>query len=100
MDKHLDHLHKVLNCLCTANFTIKMSKCQFGRDVIHYLEHVIRGGQVRSDPQKLDIVKAYPTQGEGIFGFVRILPSLFPTYISLLLLSHLLNSERAKIQMR
>ena len=52
---------KVLDCLCEANLTIKMSKCQFGRNVVNYLGHVIGGGQVRPDPQKLDAVKAYPT---------------------------------------
>ena len=38
-----------------------MSKCQFGRNVVHYLGQVIGGGEVRPDPQKLDAMKAYTT---------------------------------------
>ena len=57
----MDHLLKVLNCSCKANLTIKMSKCQFGRNVVHYLGQVIGGGEVRPDPQKLDVMKAYTT---------------------------------------
>ena len=60
-EEHLTHLHKVLNCLQEANLTIKMSKCQFGRIKVHYLGHVIGGGQVKPDPRKLEAVRGYPT---------------------------------------
>ena len=60
-EEHLTHLHKVLHCLEVANLTIKMSKCQFGRVEVHYLGHVIGGGEVRPDPEKLSAVRDYPT---------------------------------------
>ena len=37
-----------------------MLKCQYGRNTIRCSGHVIGGGQVGPDPQKLDAVKAYP----------------------------------------
>ena len=37
-EDHLDHLHKVLNCLHKVNLTIKMAKRQFGRNEVHYLD--------------------------------------------------------------
>ena len=60
-EEHLTHLHKILNCLQEANLTIKMSKCQFGRIKVHYLGHVIGGGQVKPDPRKLEAVRDYLT---------------------------------------
>ena len=60
-EEHLDHLCKVLSCLQEANLTIKMAKCQFGRSEVRYLGHVIGGGKVKPDPQKLEAVKDYPT---------------------------------------
>ena len=47
-EEHLDHPHKVLKCLHEANLTIKMAKCQFGRKEVHYLGHLIGGGETRS----------------------------------------------------
>ena len=59
-EEHLTHLHKVLHCLQVANLTVKMSKCQFGRVEVHYLGHIIGGGEVRPDPEKLSAVRDYP----------------------------------------
>ena len=49
-EEHLTHLHKVLHCLEVANLTFKISNCQFRRVEVHYLGHVIGGGEVRPDP--------------------------------------------------
>ena len=59
-EEHLVHLRKVLTCLQTAKLTINASKCQFGKDEVHYLGHVIGGGTVKPDPQKLEAVNNYP----------------------------------------
>ena len=86
-EEHLDHLRKVLNCLQEANLTIKMSKCQFGRSEVHYLGHVIGGGKVKPDPQKLNAVRDYltPTSKKevraflGLAGYYRRFVSHFTT---------------------
>ena len=59
-EEHLTHSQKVFSCLQTAKLTINISKCQFGRSEVRYLGHVIGGGKVRPDPQKLEAVNNYP----------------------------------------
>ena len=59
-EEHLVHLQGVFTCLQTAKLTINVSKCQFGRNEVRYLGHVIGGGTVRPDPQKLEAVNNYP----------------------------------------
>ena len=49
-EEHLTHLRKVFSCLQTAKLTINVSKCQFGRNKVQYLGHVIGGGTLRPDP--------------------------------------------------
>ena len=99
-EEHLTHLHKVLNCLQVANLTIKMSKCQFGRIKVHYLGHVIGGGQVKPDPGKLEAVRDYPTpvskkQVRAFWDLQGIIVA--SSHTSQPLLSHLLTSQKAGI---
>ena len=59
-EEHLTHLRKVFSCLQTAKLAINVSKCQFGRNGVQYMGHVIGGEAVRPDPQKLEAVNNYP----------------------------------------
>ena len=59
-EEHLNHLCQVHECLQKAQLTVNMSKCQFGKSEVHYLGHVIGGGTVKPDPQKLEAVDNYP----------------------------------------
>ena len=59
-EEHLHYLCQVLECLCKAEVTVNMSKCQFGKSEVRYLGHVIGGGIVKPDPQKLEAVSNYP----------------------------------------
>ena len=43
-EEHLQHLREVLCCLQKAGLTLKLSKCQFGLNKVHYLGHVIGNG--------------------------------------------------------
>jgi len=61
-EEHLTHLHRVLECLQKAQLTVNMAKCQFGKSEVHYLGHVIGGGTVKPDPQKIEAVNNYPVQ--------------------------------------
>ena len=58
--EHLQHLWEVLNQLQRANLTLKVGRCQFRRGEVHYLRHVVGGGKVRPDPNKLKAVAEYP----------------------------------------
>jgi len=59
-EEHLTYLHRVLECLQKAQLTVNMAKCQFGKSEVHYLGHVIGGGTVKPDPQKVEAVNNYP----------------------------------------
>ncbi len=41
--------------------TVKVEKCRFGQKEVHYLGHVIGGGRVKPEPEKLRAVREYPT---------------------------------------
>ena len=62
-EEHLVHLREVFTCLQSAKLTIKVSKCQLGRKEVRYLGHVIGGGTVRPDPQKIEAANDYPQPG-------------------------------------
>ena len=67
---------------------------------MHYLGHVIRGGQVKPDPRKLEAVRDYPVPVSkkqvrallGLAGYYRRL-----SHTSQPLLSYLLTSQEAGI---
>ena len=39
---------------------LRADKCELGRSEVHYLGHVISGGMIHPDPEKLHTVKDYP----------------------------------------
>ena len=58
--EHLEHLREVFSQLQLAGLTVKLKKCQFGQEKVHYLGHVIGGGEVQPEPVKVRAVKEYP----------------------------------------
>ena len=58
--KHLQHLQEVFKRLQQAGLTVKLKKCCFGQDHTCYLGHVIGGGEVQPDPEKVQAVRVYP----------------------------------------
>jgi len=41
--------------------TIKQKKCQFGREKVHYMGHVVGGEEVQPELGKVRAVQEYPT---------------------------------------
>lgn len=58
--EHLGHLQQVFSQLQLASLTVKLKKCQFGKEKVHYLGHVIGGGEVQPEPVNVRAVKEYP----------------------------------------
>ena len=58
--EHLGHLREVFSQLQLAGLMVKLKKCQFGQEKVHYLGHVIGGGEVQPEPVKVRAVKEYP----------------------------------------
>ena len=59
-DDHLQHIESVLKRLYEAGLKLRPDKCQFARDSIHYLGHVIDSNGISPDPAKISAVSDYP----------------------------------------
>jgi hypothetical protein len=43
---HLSHVNEVLTLLRDAGISLKLKKCHFFAETVHYLGHVIRSGRL------------------------------------------------------
>jgi hypothetical protein len=59
-DEHLDILLQVADHLRKANLTINVEKSKFLRREVKYLGHIVGGGVLRADPEKVDSIVQYP----------------------------------------
>ena len=55
-EEHLQELGEVFARLTKAGLTLKLQKCQFAENEAHYLGHIIGGGDVKPDPDKIKSV--------------------------------------------
>ncbi|ETV95586.1 hypothetical protein H310_11021 [Aphanomyces invadans] len=53
---HLVRIQQVLTCLQDAGFKLKMSKCQWGRNRVAFLGHIITLGGILLNPEKVKAV--------------------------------------------
>ena len=76
---HLNHLQVIFNLLQSNQFVVKLSKCVFAVDKVHYLGHVISKGTVAPDPEKVKAILDWPPPRSltalrgflGLTGFYR-----------------------------
>lgn len=61
LTEHLIHLKQVLELLSAGQWRLKLSKCQFAKQSISYLGHVIGAAGVSTDPFKIEAVRQWPT---------------------------------------
>lgn len=59
-EQHLVDLEKVFQALKSANLTLKLSKCQFCRQEMRYLGHVITPNGIKPDPDLVEAVTKFP----------------------------------------
>jgi hypothetical protein len=59
-DEYVRHVKKVLDTLQMENLYVKLSKCEFGKTAIVYLGHIVRGGQLKICPSKIDVILKWP----------------------------------------
>jgi hypothetical protein len=55
-DEQVRHVKQVLDTLQREMLYVKLSKCEFGKTVLIYLGHIVRGGQLQIDPSKIDVI--------------------------------------------
>lgn len=58
--EHLHHLHQVFSILQHHQFYIKLTKCSFAKQQLHYLGYVISSDGVSTDPSKVQIIANWP----------------------------------------
>ena len=56
----MTHLKEVFTTLRRASLKLRADKCELGCSEVRYLGHVISGGMICPDPEKLYTVKDYP----------------------------------------
>ncbi len=61
MDEHILHVRQVLQRLLENKLYVKAEKCEFHVSSVSFLGYIIEGGQVKTDPKKIQAVAAWPT---------------------------------------
>ena len=54
--EHNERLESVLNRIQSAGITLNQSKCEFSKETIKFLGHVINSNGVSADPQKIEAI--------------------------------------------
>jgi hypothetical protein len=60
LDEHVEHLRTVLDVLRANKLFAKRRKCEFAKDSIAYLGHVVSTQGIRTDPAKVAAVQEWP----------------------------------------
>jgi len=60
-EEHLHHLKAVFLLLQQHQLKVKLSKCAFAKQQVHYLGHVISKNGVATDPTKVQDILNWPT---------------------------------------
>ena len=76
---HLSHLEQVFSKLRDHSLFAKRSKCEFARDQIEYLGHIISKDGVATDPKKIRAMQDWPSPSDvsklrgflGLTGYYR-----------------------------
>ena len=59
-EEHIERLQAVLHKLRKAGLKLKPSKCEFFRDRISYLGHIVSKDGVETDPKKIQVILDWP----------------------------------------
>ena len=60
LEQHYKDLEKVFQILDSCNFKIKLSKCDFAKEKLRYLGHIISVNGIQPDPEKIKSVQDFP----------------------------------------
>jgi RNase H-like domain found in reverse transcriptase/Reverse transcriptase (RNA-dependent DNA polymerase)/Aspartyl protease len=59
--EHVEHVRQVLQVLRESKLYAKISKCEFMRDRVEYVGHIVSAEGVSVDPKKIASVREWPT---------------------------------------
>ncbi|XP_044502567.1 uncharacterized mitochondrial protein AtMg00860-like [Mangifera indica] len=79
LEDHLRHLRTVLELLRDHQLVVNKKKCQFGRERIGYLGHIVSRKGVEADPRKIEDMQNWPVPRDlrdlrgflGLTGYYR-----------------------------
>ena len=60
LEEHNERLELVLRKLAEADLGLNLAKCTFAKDTVKYLGHIIGGGGIKADPDKVAAVEQFP----------------------------------------
>ena len=64
LEEHNSNLSKVFERIRGAGLRLKPRKCNFAKESVEYLGHVVSADGIQTDPQKLRAVNEYPTPSD------------------------------------
>jgi hypothetical protein len=84
-EQHLKDLRSVFERLVEARFTVKLTKCFFGRESVNYLGHVVGSQGIKPDPSKLKAVEEFSvptnlTEVRSFLGLTTYYHRFVPSY--------------------
>ena len=56
IQEHDNRLEATLNRIHSAGITLNKAKCEFGKETIKFLGHVINSNGISADPQKIEVI--------------------------------------------
>ena len=59
-EKHIQGLRGVFEKLYAAGLQLKLSKCEFFKSQVTYLEHIVSKDGIETDPKKITAIKEWP----------------------------------------
>ena len=57
--EHGVHICRLIDPLCKQTLFIKCKKCEFGKDSVKYLGHIVGQGHVAIDPSKVQAITKF-----------------------------------------
>lgn len=60
-EDHMIHLKLILTKLREHMLVAKLKKCEFFKNEVHYLGHILCEGKLKPDPEKISAMKDWPT---------------------------------------
>jgi transposase InsO family protein len=78
-EEHDERLEQVLRALRDASLSINDSKCEIGKSRVKFLGHVVEGGKLYPDPEKIKAISNFPSPQDkkslkrflGMMSFLR-----------------------------
>ena len=59
-EEHLKHIEQVLKILREYNLYAKLKKCEFFKDQVEYLGHIVSAKGIQVDPRKIQAIEQWP----------------------------------------